>query len=91
MTFSFELSSSAKCSQRLAVDYRVTFARANGRSSQKVFKLAEKTIAAGESIPLTIKQASADLSTRRHYPGEHRLEVIVNGRSMQSAGFQLKR
>ena len=88
--FSFSLVSKAARSQRLAIDYRITYARANGRTSEKVFKLAERTLEAGETIPLAIKQSFADLSTRRHYPGPHRLEIIVNGRVVGEVSFNLR-
>ena len=29
------------------------------------------------------------MTTRRHYPGEHRVEVLVNGQVMPLGGFQL--
>jgi len=89
--FSFDLRSEAARSQRLAIDYRITYARANGRTSAKVFKLAERTVAAGETLPLRITQSFADLSTRRHYPGPHRVEIIVNGRVVAGTTFSLKR
>jgi len=89
LRFAFALESTGTKNQKLAIDYRVHYVKASGKTSPKVFKLAERTIAPGETIDLTINQAFADLSTRRHFPGEHRLEVIVNGRILAGTRFRL--
>ncbi len=89
LKFAFALESAGQKKQKLAIDYRVHYVKSNGKTSPKVFKLAERTIGPGETLDLTIKQAFADLSTRRHFPGEHRLEVIVNGKPMAETAFKL--
>ncbi|HQL25318.1 MAG TPA: DNA alkylation repair protein, partial [candidate division Zixibacteria bacterium] len=61
----------------------------NGKTSPKVFKLAEKTIAPGETLALQVRQSFADVSVRKHVPGRHRLEIIVNGRTVAAADFTL--
>ncbi len=90
VAFGFSITSTAKKKQKLAIDYKLHYVKKNGKSSPKVFKLAERTIGPGERIDLTIRQAFADLSTRKHFPGEHGLEVVVNGRSVAEARFVLK-
>ena len=89
--FSFSITSTARKLQKLMIDYRIHYARANGRVGVKVFKLTEKTVGAGEGLPLVIKQRFQDLSTRRHYPGPHKIEIIVNGAPRAEIDFSLKR
>lgn len=63
---------------RLRIEYGIDFVKANGRSSRKLFKLSEKTYAPGTSA-VAFTHSFVQLTTRKHYPGEHRLAVIVNG------------
>ncbi len=86
----FTLSSQGSRKQKLAIDYRVHYARASGKLSSKVFKLTEKTIAPGESLALRVRQSFADVSIRKHVAGLHRLEIIVNGKPLAETAFELK-
>jgi 3-methyladenine DNA glycosylase AlkC len=84
-----DLTSAAPNSQRLVVDYRLHYARAGGKTSAKVFKLKTFDIAAGKTVALCISQTIRDFSTRRHHPGSHDVELIVNGQTMATASFHL--
>lgn len=84
-----ELASDAPREQRLVVDYRIHYARAGGKTAPKVFKLKTFELAAGDTITLAISQTIRDFSTRRHYPGRHRVELIVNGKTMAESGFDM--
>lgn len=88
--FSLTLVSKAKAAQALMVDYAVHFVKANGRTNPKVFKLKRLSLKAGESARLSAKVSLADLSTRRHYPGRHPLELIVNGVRFPLGAFALR-
>lgn len=88
--FSFELRSSSRQSQELAVDYAVHFVKANGGTSPKVFKLKRVTLSARGSIALSGRVALAQMTTRKHYPGLHRVELLVNGVVFPLADFRLR-
>jgi 3-methyladenine DNA glycosylase AlkC len=83
------LVSDSSDDQRLVVDYRVHYARAGGKSAAKVFKLKTFELAAREAASLGISQTIRDFSTRRHYPGRHEVELIVNGRTMATTAFDI--
>ncbi|KGB53260.1 DNA-3-methylpurine glycosylase [Sphingopyxis sp. LC81] len=83
------LASDSSENQRLVVDYRVHYARAGGKSAAKVFKLKTFELAAGETASLGISQTIRDFSTRRHHPGRHEVELIVNGQTMATAAFEI--
>lgn len=83
------LASDSSENQRLVVDYRVHYARAGGKSAAKVFKLKTFELAAGETASLAISQTIRDFSTRRHRPGRHAVELIVNGQVMATAAFDI--
>ncbi|MEH3086640.1 MAG: DNA alkylation repair protein [Xylophilus ampelinus] len=84
-----EISSLAGTAQRLVVDYRIHYVRANGRSAAKVFKLRTFTLEAGATAALGMRQVIRDFSTRRHHPGEHRVELLVNGAVAGTGAFRL--
>jgi 3-methyladenine DNA glycosylase AlkC len=80
VTFSVDVTNEGSSTERLLVDLRVHFVKANGRPSPKVFKLKELDLAPHASAELTKTISLAQHTTRTHYPGPHRIEVVVNGR-----------
>lgn len=74
----------------IALDYRLHFARPSGRSSAKVFQWTRRTLAPGEQLALRTRQHLRDLSTRKHHPGLHRVELMVNGVVVAEARFTLR-
>lgn len=90
LRFSFEITSTGRKVQELLVDYAVHFMKANGETRPKVFKLAGVTLA-----PSGVKEFRGTLSfeqmtTRRHYPGRHRIELLVNGVAYPLADFGVR-
>ncbi|WP_438448840.1 DNA alkylation repair protein [Gorillibacterium sp. sgz5001074] len=86
LIFCFRISAPEAASFRLqfAVDYR----KANGGTSAKRFHIGEKRGFQGEE-QITRRLSFKDLSTRKHYPGEHRLTILVNGIAAASEMFTL--
>jgi len=89
VTLAAELSSLTRADQRLVVDYRLHYARGAGKTAAKVFKLKTFDLAGSASATLGIRQVLRDFSTRRHHPGRHEVELLVNGRTMAIAAFDL--
>jgi 3-methyladenine DNA glycosylase AlkC len=71
------------------VDLRVHFVKANGSTSPKVFKGAELDIAPGETGLVRKSVSVAQHSTRTHYPGEHQVEIMLNGATHPAGSFTL--
>jgi 3-methyladenine DNA glycosylase AlkC len=61
------------------VDFRVHFVKANGSTSPKVFKGAERYLEAGERAVIRKTISLAPQSTRTPYPGRHEVEIMLNG------------
>ncbi len=77
MNFNFDLIVRDKaCKVRL--EYAVYFVKYSGKTSRKIFQIAEKTYGAGRHR-IKRKHSFVNQSTRTHYPGAHRFEFIVNG------------
>jgi 3-methyladenine DNA glycosylase AlkC len=64
---------------RVAIDYVVHYRKANGSLAPKVFKLSTRTLEPGERYEAVRKQSFAPITTRKHYSGEHAIELQVNG------------
>lgn len=75
--------------QKLRLELAVTFPRPGGKHYRKLFKLSEKEAGPGTSVEGVRRHSFADLSTRRHYPGVHRLSLIVNGQEAAAAETEL--
>lgn len=90
LELSFELSSEKRKSQNLVVDYRIHYVKQNGQTSAKVFKLKNVVLKPNETLQLKTSQQMKDFTTRKHYPGKHAVEVLVNGEVKASASFLLK-
>jgi hypothetical protein len=76
-------------SARLATDYVVHHRKADGRSSEKTFKLAIRTLAAGEELEIDRAHSFRQITTRRYYPGAHAIALQVNGILAGPAPFEL--
>jgi 3-methyladenine DNA glycosylase AlkC len=74
------LRSTARRAQRLLIDYAVHHVKADGRTSPKVFKGWKLELAPGETRTLTRTHSFAPVTTRRYHPGEHPIELSINGR-----------
>lgn len=87
LAFDFTLASDAD--GVVAVNYVVHHLRANGGWSGKVFHLGNKRFTAGESIAMGKSHSFRRVTTRRYYPGVHKLEIQAGGSSLATAEFEL--
>lgn len=91
LNLSLETTSQSSISQPLLIDYVVHYVKASGATSPKVFKWKEVTLGAKSSLTVNKQQLIRDFTTRRHYPGEHRVDVQINGHTLASTHFTLQR
>jgi 3-methyladenine DNA glycosylase AlkC len=73
--------------QRAVVDLAVHLVKANGSARPKVFKGGQVDLPPGASETLEKTISFAEMTTRRHYTGEHRVEALVNGRCVELGSF----
>lgn len=85
----FDVLNTDSTAQALCVDLRIHFIKANGASSPKIFKLKEFFLEAGVCTRLEKKVSLAELTTRKHYRGMHRVEVLINGQTFDIGAFEL--
>lgn len=84
------LTSASRVRQNLLIDYVVHYVKSNGSTNAKVFKWKQTELVAGQSLTLTKTQRIQDFSTRKHYPGNHRIEIQINGRRLAEDEFLLR-
>lgn len=87
--FSLALQSTAKRPQKLLVDYAVHFMKSSGETRPKVFKLKKLTLKPGERTALAGRISFAEMTTRSHHAGQHRIDLLVNGVAFDVAAFNV--
>ncbi|MDF2569743.1 MAG: yhaZ [Sporomusa sp.] len=74
----------------IRIEYGIDFVKARGQTSRKSFLLSDKIVPGGARLSGGRTHHWADLTTRRHYPGEHQLVLLVNGRETAYAVIKLE-
>jgi 3-methyladenine DNA glycosylase AlkC len=90
VTVSFTLASRLSKPQRVMVDLVVHFVKVRGTGA-KTFKMKALTLAQRERVTVAKKITLKQLTTRKHYPGVHRVEAMLNGRRVALGNFTLTR
>lgn len=73
----------------LLLDFRVHYRKADGRLSPKTFKWTSGSLGPGERLATVKKLSTVQRTTRRHYPGLHKVELLVNGEAHPVGEFEL--
>lgn len=88
LEFAFDLTAARE--EPVIVDYVIRFQRANGKTSDKVFKLKQLTLKPGQTVRLSKAHFfKGNATTFRLYPGAHHLMVQVNGKMLGGVPFAL--
>ena len=87
LDFSFVLSTKEPTKVRL--EYGIDYVKSGGKLSRKIFKISEISLKENESKPYKKSHSFADLSTRKHYPGTHSIELVINGKPQGKLDFKL--
>jgi len=87
----FEFDIEAKESCKLMLDYIVHFNTKSGKLSPKVHKIKKLSLQNKERITVSKKHLfKADMTTRKLYAGEHKVELQINGQRYAMGTFLLK-
>ena len=77
--FAFSVTLAQNTPAKLRLEYAVDFVKRTGSTSRKVFKIGEPLVEPGRPLRIERRHRFTDFTTRRHYPGRHRITVLVNG------------
>jgi 3-methyladenine DNA glycosylase AlkC len=89
LVFEAQITNVSREPVTLAIDYVVNHLKANGRPAPRVFKLAKRTLEAGESHDVLRRHSFRPITTRRYYSGPHSVELQINGYRFGQGGFVL--
>jgi 3-methyladenine DNA glycosylase AlkC len=90
VTVSFVLRNRTRKPQRVMADLVVHFVKARGTGA-KTFKLKALDLVPRGSAELRKKIGLRQLTTRKHYPGIHKVEAQLNGQRVGVGSFRLSR
>jgi 3-methyladenine DNA glycosylase AlkC len=76
--------------QDVVIDVGVHFVKASGRTSRKIFRVTRTTLGGGASVTLGRTISLAVHTTRKPFPGRHRVDVLVNSMVAKSAAFTVR-
>lgn len=89
LQFEFDIVSEKATSQKLVIDFAVHYIKKSGERSPKVFKLKEIVLNPKQAIHISKMHRFQDFTTRKHYPGKHTIEILINGKSACLREFEL--
>jgi 3-methyladenine DNA glycosylase AlkC len=87
---SVHLCSQSAHTQALEMDLRVHHVKAKGHTSPKTFKGKRLQLAPGEHMNWQRQHSFVPISTRRYHPGAHRIELLLNGKTVAEATVLLQ-
>jgi 3-methyladenine DNA glycosylase AlkC len=90
LAIAFDVTNTSPLRQGVLVDLRIHYMKAGGAASPKVFKLAELDLAPQGIARLSKPISLAQMTTRRHYPGSHQVDVVLNGVVRPLGAFELE-
>lgn len=85
----FSINLKEKKETKLRIEYGVYYVKANGSANRKLFKITENTYKPNERVSFNRTLRFHDMSTRKHYSGEHRITIVVNGKEYGETVLQL--
>ena len=91
LDFSFVVKNTSGHSAQIRLEYGIDYQTISGKISYKVFKIKELELSPGQTEPIVRHQSFQDFTTRKHYPGPHRLRILVNGKAMVEREFGVTR
>jgi hypothetical protein len=77
------LENRGRAALSVVVDLAVHYVKADGSARPKVFKVRSLRLAPGEKATAGKALSFAQRTTRRHHPGRHRIDALVNGRAVR--------
>ena len=90
LTLSFTIKNERSASESLLINYIIHYLKKNGSYSEKVFNI-KQTLIKGKDTKLVSKMIPfKKVTTRKHYSGDHYIEIQINGRRSDKKCFTLQ-
>jgi len=88
LEFDIEISTRRGALGLTRLEFVIGYLKANGRLNEKVFLISDREIDSNEKS-FSKRISFKDLSTRKHYAGEHTIRLAVNGKRFPPRTFEL--
>ena len=89
LEFSFELKNFGSKREKFILDFVIYFQKSNGGLSPKVFKLKSSVLDGKEKVKIEKKFSFKPITTRKYYPGLHKISLKLNGVEGRPRAFVL--
>lgn len=87
--FSFTLTNTGNKPIKLRVEYGIDYMKSNGKANRKLFKITENTYQPGQTYTFKRTQSFRNLTTRKHYVGQHAISIVINGQELSAKKFMV--
>lgn len=87
--FSFEVKNNSKKKEKVLMDYIIHYLKKDGSYSKKAFRFKDSYLAPNTSEPLLKTIKFKKVTTRVHYPGVHKISLLINGQEFGELLFKL--
>lgn len=85
----FNLNNTGQKAKNLMLDYAIDYVKANGNKNRKVFKLKQLALEPKQGESFKKRVSLKQLTTRIHYPGEHDVNIMLNGNIVNLGKFTI--
>ena len=89
LEFTLALKSKGSAPQPLLIDYVIHHKKANGTTSPKVFKWKDTVLKPKDRLETRKLHKFKPITTRVYYPGQHFIEILINGVAVCKEPFHL--
>jgi len=89
LLFSFVLKNTGNSPENIRLEYAINYLTSTGKISRKIFKISELQLLRQQEIFFEKHQRFQDFTTRKHYPGSHRIAILLNGKVGAEMDFEV--
>lgn len=85
--FEFDFINREKKPANFRLEYAIDYITSSGKTSRKIFKIAESNFYPGKPISIQRKQSFRNFTTRKHFKGKHFITILANGKKLAAKEF----
>lgn len=87
--FNFGIQLVEKKESKVRLEYNIYYHKANGKQLPKIFQIGTYTLQPNQTFEVKKKHAFINLTTRKHYKGQHTISILANGNELDKINFML--
>ncbi len=86
----YSLTVETKESLHIRIEYAIDFVKSGNKVSRKIFLLSDRTLIGNHVLQGSKFHSFKELTTRKHYPGLHKIVLLVNGKEIAETSIILQ-